>query len=185
MLIRFCKASSGLLIALWVFSSAAHAQQCRDLDTLQARSLKIGELAGAFEKWLSKIEGVPSADSTYIEIETREAARQKNYARYETVARHPFFHAHEVQKRYKVVKDNLEVARVPDSVGDQAVSLSTVLSEIAALAAALNEYQAFDARRPNPNFSQSECDSISIGLAFSRTWFLDMAQCAIRQMREP
>jgi hypothetical protein len=82
-------------------------------------------------------------------------------------------------------KDNLELARVANSVGDQAVSLSAVLSEIAALAAALNEYQAFDARRPNPNFSQSERDSISISLAFSRTWFLDMAQCAIRQMREP
>src|SRR5262245_41717379 len=81
--------SGSFLITLFFFQSVAYAQECRDLETLQARSLKIGELADALEKWLSKIEGVPPTDSTYLEIETREAARQRNYARYETVAKHP------------------------------------------------------------------------------------------------
>src|SRR5262245_28346111 len=156
MFIRFRKANSSLLITFCVFSSVACAQNCRDLETLQARSLKIAELADALEKWLSKIEDVPSLDSTYIETETREAARQQNYARYETVAKHPFFRAHQVQKHYKAVKGKLEAARVANSVGDQAVNLSGVLSVSAELTTALDEYQAFDARRPIPIFSQSE-----------------------------
>jgi hypothetical protein len=85
------------------------------------------------------IETVPPAEAAYIDAEEREALSQRNTARLGIVKSHRFYHPHQVLTHYKVMKDNLEAARMSNSTADQVIYLSVVLARHADLAEALEE----------------------------------------------
>jgi hypothetical protein len=90
----------------------------------------------------------------------------------------------QVEKHYKIVRDNLAAAKTTKTIADQAVFLSVVLSRYTDFVEAVEDYIQVDDTRQKQVLDQEAEQDIDFMLPSTKSFVLLALQCGIREMEK-